>query len=733
MQIDLYLDNKLDDSVAIAHLQECQTCKRQIEEHRSNNLLLRQITDSMTGSFLHETLQSGESLTSISIDGYEIQREIRRGAQGIVFEAVQLAAKRKVALKLLLSGAFATTAQRRRFEREIELVAGLDHPGIVTVFDSGVTQAGQLYFAMQYVDGITLDQWTDCAITGSTESKRDVLRQCLNVQARICQAVHHAHLHGIIHRDLKPGNILIDSDDQPHVLDFGLAKPFDPETIRASQTVTQAGQFMGTIAYAAPEQTRGDPTVIDVRSDVYALGVILYEMLSGTLPIEPDADLRATLRAIVELTPVPPSHSSTTALPIDRDLDTIVMTALAKDRPRRYQSAQALLEDIEHYLNGEPIDTRRDSSLYVLRKNLVRHRIALSIVTLFVLLLVGFSISMSILYQRATIEADKVKQINLFLEDTLGSVEPMTPGQAVTVREMLDEAAQWIDIALSDQPEVQAAIHTTIGNGYRALGLYDRSNYHFTESLRIRRDLFGEHHAQVAQSLNAMALLRHSEGRLEEAQQLFEDALRIREDVLGHNTYEVSLTHANLARVYRDMEEFDQSEHHIRTSLAVRRELFGNTHQDVAMCQFSLGQLEVLRGENEKAIVLHQQAYATRMQILHRDHPDLERSQHAIGTILLELDRTEEALPFLQKSHSARVQRLGSSHWHTALSACLLGEALLDLGRHEDSQRLVAPAESILSLTLGADDTRTQHAKVLLQQSETQDESQTPDSGNTQK
>lgn len=664
MQIDLCLSGELDDRAAELHLESCARCRRELDEHRANNELLSQLSGSVDQSAFAASPQ--HQAAAIQIEGYTIEGELHRGAQGIVYRAQQHSANRTVALKLLLSGAFATTAQRLRFEREIELVAALEHPNIVTVYESGQTDSGQMYLAMQFIDGVTFDQWlNDLFEKQGGASARELLRRVLALFKKICDALHHAHQRGVIHRDLKPANILVDANGAPHVLDFGLARPINADDSQWMRTVTQAGQFMGTIAYASPEQTTGDVTQVDVRSDVYALGVIFYEAIAGALPIPTGGDLRATLQAIAEVDPPPPSAQRTKRLPIDRDLDTIAIKALAKSKSRRYQSAAALRDDIDNYLAGAPIDARRDSTWYVVHKTVRRHKTPFAALAIAIVVLIGFAAAMTVAYQRASVEAAKVQQINIFLEDTLGSVEPMTPGEEVTVREMLDEAAQWIDIALSDEPEIQAAIHTTVGNGYRALGLYDKSERHLQRSLLIRRELFGSRDAQVAQSLNALGILRTSEGAYDAAIEYFQESLAMRIDLLGEDSYEVSLTYANLARTYQAMGELNEAEVHVRKSLAIRRALFGENHQDVAMCLFSLATLAELRGDEDEAFDLHQRSLAMRENVLHHDHPDLARSQLAVGQMFLKRGRAVDALPLLQQCQQSRSQRLGDSHWQT--------------------------------------------------------------------
>ena len=301
--------------------------------------------------------------------GYQIVRELHHGGQGIVYQAIQQATKRKVAIKVLLHGKFAAAAARRRFKREIETVARLQHADIISIFHADVTSDGQPFYVMDYVRGEPLNNYV--------REHRLTLKQTLELFARICHAVQYAHQRGILHRDLKPSNILIDTDGNPKILDFGLAKwlaaPIDPGV-----TTTQAG--VGTLPYMAPEQTRNDPDKIDVRTDVYALGVILYRLLTGCYPYPVTGSLADVLGHIVHTPPIPPetawssdggvasrtgSTSGRQRCPIDREVRTIVLTALAKQRERRYQSAAELAGDIERYLAHQPIHARGDSLAYL--------------------------------------------------------------------------------------------------------------------------------------------------------------------------------------------------------------------------------------------------------------------------------------------------------------------------------------------------------------------------------
>ena len=430
----------------LAHVESCAACRDRLDQVRTDLRLFDACVELGPGFVQRRKPAPGDSpvedLPSIgpvgdaaevsaplpSIEGYDVLEELHRGAQGIVYKAVQRSTKRTVALKVLLHGPYASRRQKRRFEREIDLVAALEHPNIVHLYDSGQADRRH-YFAMQYIDGQGLRDYLQK--TGSGVFSRDgpegasqkrlptpfTLRLC----AKICRAVAYAHGRGIIHRDLKPSNVLVDATGEPHVLDFGLAKPIDatgPDSL-----ATQTGEFFGTLAYASPEQTSGKPDAIDTRTDVYALGVMLYEALTGETPYPTTGSMSQMLRHINETEPPRLSRkrgresflrSTLRAVPekdsrplFADDIDTIVRKALEKDPERRYASAAALADDIERYLAGRPIEARSHSGLYVLKKTIARYK-ALSAVTVgSAVCLVALTVIATVNARRATRERDR--------------------------------------------------------------------------------------------------------------------------------------------------------------------------------------------------------------------------------------------------------------------------------------------------------------------------------------
>ena len=298
----------------------------------------------------------------IEISGYEIIELLGSGGMGLVYKALQKTTQRLVAIKVLRTGV-ATETQRRRFQLEARAAADLSHPGIMTIYEFGEVD-GQPYFSMELVEGTPLDEYL--------QNNRPPLKEKLALMKSICEVVAYAHQKGVIHRDLKPSNILVDEKGQAKILDFGLAKVTQAGSGENIRTLTIDGEVLGTVPYMAPEQTLGLPGATDVRTDVYALGVILYEMLTGTLPHEPSED--SALELMRRIQNEAPEHPRSKSHAIDDEIDKIIMKALDKDREYRYDNAGAFARDIGRYLAGEPIEAKSPTSLYYLTKLVKKHR-----------------------------------------------------------------------------------------------------------------------------------------------------------------------------------------------------------------------------------------------------------------------------------------------------------------------------------------------------------------------
>ena len=395
-----------------AHLSECAICRGKVgeagadasAERTPNSSAGREddfSTKSMPDASIFQT-RGDDVATSLETmtDGYKILGVLPRGGQAVVYKAIQKATKRTVAVKVLLQGEYASKRARYRFEQEIELIARLKHPNIVTIFDSGIAEE-QYYYAMEFIKGKPLDEYVD-------EEKLS-LRKTMELFGKVASAIAYAHQHGIIHRDLKPGNILVDEQGEPHVLDFGLAKLVDgfEQTYEKTVMTTIAGHVLGTLAFMSPEQATADPEAVDVRTDVYSMGVILYKVLTGKFPYPIGGPMFEILQNIKQLDPVRPLK----LVPgFNSEVEAIVLRALAKEPQRRYQSAAGFHHDIQCWLTGRPIVARSDSSLYVLRKLIVRNRAASAVVGLLIVITMAFAFTNLYLYDWARVGWKEAEQ-----------------------------------------------------------------------------------------------------------------------------------------------------------------------------------------------------------------------------------------------------------------------------------------------------------------------------------
>lgn len=393
-----------------AHVDGCAVCRGTLERIRDDNRFL----SSFANGLGLPAPPAAAPMGGVAIPGYEIIREIHRGGQGVVYEALQLSTKRPVAVKVMKQGPFATIADRARFEREVETLSRLNHPNIVAVHDAGVV-SGVHYFVMNYVDGDALDD----AVAAMRTRGEASIAAIVDLFVKVCDAVHAAHLRGIIHRDLKPSNIRVDRAGEPHVLDFGLAKSTGVEMDTA---MTRTGQFVGSLPWASPEQIEGIPGKVDLRTDVYSLGAILYQLLTGSPPIDIGSNLRDALDRIMFREPQRPSVvlSSSGGLRLDDELDTIALKCLSKDRDRRYQSAGELARDLRRYRAGEAIEAKRDSAMYVLRKTLRRYRLRVGVAAAFLVMLIAFAALMTVLYRRSTQLEREAKMAATSVTELLG-------------------------------------------------------------------------------------------------------------------------------------------------------------------------------------------------------------------------------------------------------------------------------------------------------------------------
>lgn len=603
-----------------------------------------------------------------TIPGYDDWREVGRGGQGVVYAATQRSTKRQVAIKLLLDGAYASESARRRFEREIDLVATLQHPNIVRLYDSGTTAEGYPFYVMEYVEGVSLDALL--GVGGAADVDVDArgaagttpvagagaplasLRATVTMFVKICQAVSYAHQRGVIHRDLKPGNIRVDPAGEPHVLDFGLAKSATPNRTQMSVE----GSFTGSLPWASPEQVEGIPSRIDLRTDVYSLGVLLYQALTGAFPYPLNVPFNEAIQSIRQS---PPARPSQRRPEVDDELETIVLKSLAKEPERRYQSAGELARDLQRYLAGEPIEAKRDSAWYQVKKTLHRYRLLAGVACTFLILAVGVAISTSVLYTRARHaeqiaeerraqaenETDKARRTQRFLEGMFGTLDPTLAQDydPALLRRIIADAARRVEEQLSAQPEVEAPVRATIGRTYANLGDYTAAETQLQAALTLYQRSLGPAHVETLKVLSDLSSVYQEQGRYDEAEPLIRQALDGFRRTFGERHRETLSAMNNLAYLLDNRGEPEQAERLHRETLTLRRQVLGEDDVDTLNSKSNLGQMLLDRGALDEATPLVQETLAMRRRVLGPDHPDTLNSLNNAARLANEQGNLTEA------------------------------------------------------------------------------------------
>lgn len=669
---------------------------------------------------LAQSVALGQTAVAPSIPGYSILGELGRGGMGIVYLArEEKLSGRLVAIKVLLHGAWASGKQRRRFEREVDLVAALRHPNIVRLYNSGLTKDRYPFYVMEYIDGVGLDEW----IAGSAEAPNDGLgkaeateqptvacatgisppmtvRAVIDLVAKISEAVGYAHQRGTIHRDLKPSNILVDPAGEPHVLDFGLAKLVsDKKAGGSSVRMSQTGEFMGSLPWASPEQAEGALDRIDVRTDVYSLGVLTFHLLTGRFPYTVTGSFGQVLDNIQH---AEPPHPSKIRPGLDDEIDTIVLKCLAKEPDRRYQTAGELARDLRRYLAGEPIEAKRDSRAYLLRKQLRRYRVAVWVAALLVTV-TSIATVVSVSFERQAtkerVEAQRQEElaqaINEFMLETLASPDPYAPQfvvdalRDVTVAEALDTASEKVETAFVDRPLIEAGIRDTLGVTYLHLNLLNSADTHLTRALELRREFLGEDHADTLTSLGHLAELREDQGELEEAEALWRRTWESRRQLLGDDHPDTLTAKDHSGVMLLHLTRYDEAEPLIRECLADRRRVLGREHPDTLRTHNNLGVLLSRRGRYAEAEVLIREVYDCYERDLGTEHFYTASVLLNVASMRLFRGDYSTATQLFQRAHDRLRRCAGEEHANTLIAKCALSRALILQGRLEEAESLL--------------------------------------------
>jgi serine/threonine-protein kinase len=664
---------------------------------------------------------------------YRIIRLLGSGGMGSVWlaERDDDEYRKQVAVKIIKSG-LDTKDILQRFRQERQVQANLEHPNIARLLDGGATDDGRPYLVMEYVDGRPILE--HCKERGLSIPDR------LALFRKVCSAVQYAHQNLVVHRDLKPGNILVGSDGEPKLLDFGIAKVRSPDAGAREAELTSTNLRPMTVKYASPEQVRGEP--VTTATDVYSLGVILCELLAGRGPYEVAGDsLSEYERAVCERAPLPPSEAAArsdaprTGVLLRGDLDAIVLKALRKEPWLRYPSAEALSDDIERHLRGFPVLARRGTTAYRAARFVRRNAAAAVAVTGVFLSLVGGIIAtlrqagIAERERNAAIaataraedaaevarrEARRAQRIAHFLQDVLEGASPRKGGRGVTAEQALDRAAARVAEQFGDDPRVEAAIHSVVGETYMALGRYRDAEEHLDESVRILDAARSVESGDLASCLIGLGGAAYLNGDLEKAKTVTERALAVSERVLGPGHADVARSLNNLGAIARAQGHPDLAEALLRRALDLRRRLFGEEHVTVAETLNNLHAVLRARGDLQGAENLAREALAMRRGILGAEHPDTVQSIDNLSVLLAQQGKWQDAEPLTREAVAGFESVVGPDHPDLAIALKNRARVLIELGDHAAAETCLERALAIRRASLPPADERTLGTARLL-------------------
>ena len=707
------------------------------------------------------------------IGPYKILRRIGTGGMSEVYLGVRAddEFQKRVALKIIRHD-LGTEDRVRRFRTERQILAGLDHPAIAKMLDGGTTESGLPYFVMDYVEGVPIDEYCD--------RSRLSVRERLELFLTVCSAIQYAHQNLIVHRDVKPSNILVTAEGQVKLLDFGIAKLLRPDLVALEMEHTATWVRPMTPRYASPEQVQGK--LVTTASDVYSLGVLLYELLTGHLPYRLEGRPPTELgRLVVDQEPERPSTaigrvetgmsrrapetpvtldsvSQARATPppqlrrqLSGDLDNIVLMALRKEAQRRYASAEQLAEDVRRYLKGLPVLARKDTLSYRTAKFVRRNWLGVGVAAAFVLLLVGFALTMALQARRiaherdqAKVERDRAEQVVGFMQKIFEVSDPAeAKGEEISAREILDRGAARVQQDLKNQPEVRATLIAAIGNVYKSLGSYDRARELLEEALATREQLYpgdstqvadslhdvglvldlqgnpaaaetflrkalamrqklaGGQHPPVAASLNLLGSVVRRQGRYEEAAELYRMALSMEPTLGMHET--VMSAKNDLAALLVEVGDPKGAEPLLHEALGMCRQLFGEKSLPVAQGMSNLGAVLGMQGKYVEAEPYLRGALALYRKLLDVDHPVLADSLNNLAKLLQRKSEFDAAEALLREALRIERKRLGPRHPKVALRAFNMSELLQDQGKLGEAEAFARESLEIRRGSLGSD------------------------------
>jgi len=673
--------------------------------------------------------------STLVIGPYHLLERIGQGGMGEVWLAEQKhPVRRRVALKLIKAG-MNTREIVTRFESERQALALMDHPAIAKVFDAGSTPQGMPYVVMEYVAGVPITEYCD--------KHRLAMNERLELFVQVCSGVQHAHQKAIIHRDLKPSNILVtqvDGKPVPKIIDFGVAKAIS-QRLTAETMFTHAGALIGTPEYMSPEQANSGSEDIDTRSDVYSLGVVLYELLVGALPLdlteirdqaffellrrirEEDAPRPSTkLRTSSEHSSVAARNRGTEPAELDKqlkgDLDSIALKALEKERSRRYSSPSDLAGDIERYLHNEPVLAVPPSLAYRSGKFVRRHRLAVAASAVVALAVFGLIASLVIgsarvarERDRANREAQAAERVSDFLVGAFAISDPdESRGNKITAREVLDKGARQIETDLAGQPALQARLMSTMGKVYEGLGLYEPARQLLDKAIGLQKKTLGPDHQETLASQRMLARILQYQAQYPAAEKLYSETLQKQERFLGSDAMDALRTKANLGSLYNEQGRYADAEKLLSETVKATTQASGQNSPETMSALHSLAIAYDGERQYAKEADIWEELYRLRSQTLGPDHPDTVNSMQNLAYVYYKVGKAAEAEKLQRQGLEIGRRVLGNDHPSVLLAIGNLANTLLSEGKPAEAEPLQREALEGRRRILGPNHPETQYA-----------------------
>lgn len=643
-----------------------------------------------------DSLYSGLPVTGNFLGAYQVSGLIGRGGMGVVYRAVRAddEYQKEVAIKVATMGLLAPDF-RQRFLAERQILANLDHPNIARLLDGGTTPEGVLYVVMELVEGQPIDAYCESAHLG--------LRERIQLMIVVAQSVEFAHRHLVVHRDLKPQNVLVTADGTPKLLDFGIAKALNPDASGAGQlaAITQDTSRLMTPEYASPEQVLGH--LITTATDVYQLGILLYQLLTGRRPFQTTAaDAFGDWEKRICETPVPRPG-------VDPDVDRILLKALEKDPHQRYTSAKGFADDLERYLGGFPVHARASSYRYRAAKFAKRHKFAVAAATLVLLLILSFSVGMAWLARRleqqrnqARVQLQRSERVSQLLEEVFGGADPNSAANKnASARELLDRGTAAATKRLEKDPEVQAALYATLGHIYDNLGEIDQAENLMRQSLALRRKIYGERSVETAKGLNDEAEMLLDKGQYVRAEAMVREAVQIREALIGPESPEVaeSLNFLGLALSYQGHRS--EAEKLFGRSERLWEQTRGPQSPDLLEPLNNLSLMELERADYTSAEVNARRFLDISEHNFGTEAPQTTQAFLMLGQVLESAGNYREAEKLFRQSVRVRRKVLGPKHMWVGEAETQLAEVLRKSGHFEEAEKFALDAVRVEEDALG--------------------------------